>query len=84
MTLIKIVIASLFLVFYFIEMTRLPEKLKLNFKPFNCSLCLSFYVAIILYLVPNNILNCVLVASVSGVAAPLFRNLMMNIFFKKS
>ena len=83
MTLIKIVIASLFLVFYFIEMTRLPEKLKINFKPFNCSLCLSFYVAIILYLVPVFILNCVLVASVSGVSAPLFRNLMMNIFFKK-
>ena len=84
MTLIKIVIASLFLVFYFIEMTRLPEKLKINFKPFNCSLCLSFYVAIILYLVPVFILNCILVSSVSGVAAPLFRNLMMNIFFKKS
>jgi hypothetical protein len=84
MTLIKIVIASLFLVFYFIEMTRLPEKLKLNFKPFNCNMCLSFYVAIILYLVPIFVLNCILVASVSGVAAPLFRNLMMNIFFKKS
>ena len=83
MTLIKIVIASLFLVFYFIEMTRLPEKLKINFKPFNCSLCLSFYVAIILYLVPVFILNCVLVAAVSGVSAPLFRNLLNNIFFKK-
>jgi hypothetical protein len=84
MTLIKIVISSIFLVFYFIDMTRLPEKLKLNFKPINCNLCLSFYVAIILYIVPIWVLNCVLVASVSGVIAPLFRNLMMNIFYKKS
>jgi hypothetical protein len=83
MLLLKVVIASLFSVFYIIDMARLPERFKVNFKPFNCSLCLSFYVAIILYLVPNNILNCVLVASVSGVAAPLFRNLLNNIFFKK-
>lgn len=84
MLLIKIVIASLFSVFYIIDMARLPERFKINFKPFNCNLCLSFYVAIILYLVPVFILNCVLVAFISGVAAPLFRNLMMNIFFKKS
>jgi hypothetical protein len=84
MLLFKIVIASLFFVFYFIDMARLPEKWKLNFKPINCNLCLSFYVAIILYIVPVWVLNCVLVASVSGVIAPLFRNLMMNIFFKKS
>jgi hypothetical protein len=83
MLLIKTVIASVFLVFYFIDMTRLPEKLKLNFKPFNCNLCLSFYVAIILYSVPVWVLNYILVASISGVIAPLFRNLMMNIFFKK-
>jgi hypothetical protein len=83
MLLIKTVITSIFLVFYFIDLTRLPEKLKLNFKPINCNLCLSFYVAIILYIVPVWVLNCVLVASVSGVIAPLFRNLMMNIFYKK-
>ena len=83
MLLIKVVIASLFFVFYFIDMARLPEKWKLNFKPFSCNMCLSVYVAIILYFVPVMVLNCVLVASVSGVIAPLFRNLMMNIFYKK-
>jgi hypothetical protein len=83
MLLIKTVVASIFLVFYFIDLTRLPEKLKLNFKPINCNLCLSFYVAIILYTVPVWVLNYVLVASISGVIAPLFRNLMMNIFYKK-
>jgi hypothetical protein len=83
MLLLKIVIASLFFVFYFIEMARLPEKLKVNFKPFNCNMCLSVYVAIAFYFLPVMVLNCVLVASVAGVSAPLFRNLMNNIFFKK-
>jgi len=83
MLLLKIVIASLFSVFYLIDMARLPEKLKVNFKPFNCNMCLNVYVAIALYFVPVMVLNCVLVAFVAGVSAPLFRNLMNNIFFKK-
>jgi len=83
MLLLKIVIASLFSVFYLIDMARLPEKLNANFKPFNCNMCLSVYIAIALYLLPVVVLNCVLVAFVAGVSAPLFRNLMNNIFFKK-
>jgi hypothetical protein len=83
MLLLKIVIASLFSVFYLIDMARLPEKLNVNFKPFNCNMCLSVYVAVALYFLPVMVLNCVLVAFVAGVSAPLFRNLMNNIFFKK-
>jgi hypothetical protein len=83
MLLLKIVIASLFSVFYLIDMARLPEKLKVNYKPFNCNMCLSVYIAIALYLLPVVVLNCVLVAFVAGVSAPLFRNLLNNIFFKK-
>jgi hypothetical protein len=83
MLLLKIFIATLFSVFYIIDMARLPEKLKVNFKPFNCNMCLSVYIAIALYLLPVVVLNCVLVAFVAGVSAPLFRNLMNNIFFKK-
>ena len=83
MLLLKIVIASLFSVFYLIDMARLPEKLKVNFKPFNCNMCLSVYVAIALFFLPVMVLNCVLVAFVAGVSAPLFRNLLNNIFFKK-
>jgi hypothetical protein len=71
------------MVFYIIDMARLPEKLNVNFKPFNCNMCLSVYIALILYFVPVFILNSVLVAFVAGVSAPLFRNLMNNIFFKK-
>jgi hypothetical protein len=83
MLLLKIVIASIFFVFYFIDMARLPEKWKLNFKPFSCNMCLSVYVSIILYFLPVWVLNCTLVGFVAGVSAPLFRNLMVNIFFKK-
>ena len=83
MLLLKIVIASLFSVFYLIDMARLPEKFNVNFKPFNCNMCLSVYIAIALYFLPVMVLNCVLVAFVAGVSAPLFRNLMMNIFYKK-
>ena len=83
MLLLKIVIATLFSVFYIINMARLPEKLKVNYKPFNCNMCLSVYIAIALYFLPVMVLNCVLVAFVAGVSAPLFRNLMNNIFFKK-
>ena len=83
MLLLKVVIASLFSVFYLIDMARLPERLKVNYKPFNCNMCLSVYVAIALYLLPVMVLNCVLVVFVAGVTAPLFRNLMNNIFFKK-
>jgi hypothetical protein len=80
---LKIVIATLFSVFYIIDMARLPERFKVNFKPFNCNMCLSVYIAIVLYFLPVMVLNCVLVAFVAGVSAPLFRNLMNNIFFKK-
>ena len=47
MLLTKVVIASLFSVFYIIDMARLPERLKVNFKPFNCNVCLSFWICVI-------------------------------------
>jgi hypothetical protein len=80
---IKIILAVLLSVFYFIDMGRFPEKWRINFKPFNCHMCLSFYLAIVYYWLPPLVLNMLLVAFASGVSAPLFKNLMNNIFFKK-
>ena len=80
---IKIIIATLFFTFYVIDMARLPERFKCNFKPFNCNMCLAVYVAFALFLLPVIVLNIVLVAFVSGVLAPMFRNLFTNLFFKK-
>ena len=79
----KIVLTVLLSVFYFIDMGRFPEKWKVNFKPFNCHMCLSFYLAILYFWLPPIALNMILVAFASGVSAPLFKNLMTNIFFKK-
>lgn len=79
----KIVLTVLLSVFYFIDMGRFPEKWKINFKPFNCHMCLSFYLAIVYYWLPPVVLNMLLVSFASGVSAPLFKNLMNNIFFKK-
>jgi hypothetical protein len=83
MIILKVLLATLFFTFYFIDMARLPERWNINFKPFNCNMCLAVYVAIILYLVPVIILNIVLVGFMSGVFAPMFRNLFTNLFFKK-
>ena len=80
---IKTILAVILTVFYFIDMGRFPDKWKINFKPFNCHMCLSFYLAVVYYWLPAELLNMLLVAFASGVAAPLFRNLMNNVFFKK-
>lgn len=79
----KIVLTVLLSVFYFIDMARLPEKWKINFKPFNCHMCLAFYVGVLYFYLPPVLINLLLVAFASGVSAPLFRNLLNNIFFKK-
>lgn len=83
MLLIKIFLGSIFFVFYFIDMARIPERWKLNFKPFNCHMCLSVWTAIILYWLPYWITDLILVCFMSGVFAPLFKNFMYNIFFPK-
>lgn len=79
----KIVLTVLLSVFYFIDMGRFPEKWNINFKPFNCHMCLAFYIGVVYYFLPLVLLNMLLVCFASGVSAPLFKNLMNNIFFKK-
>lgn len=83
MILLKTFLATLCIVFYFIEMARIPEKVKLlNRKPFNCSMCLAVYVSVALYFCPIWVINLLLLAFFSGIAAPLFRNFMNNIWRK--
>jgi hypothetical protein len=84
MLLIKIVLASVFFTFYFIEMARIPEKIKLlKRKPFNCPMCLSVYVACILFFVPVLYTHLILVMFTAGIAAPFIRNFLTNLMFKK-
>lgn len=83
MTIIKIILASNFFVFYFIEMARLPIKLKINIKPFNCHICLAVWTALCLYWLPSWVTNCMLAMFISGVMAPFLKNFLNNLFYKK-
>lgn len=75
---IKIIAASILFSFYFIEQTRMPEKLRLNYKPFNCIICLPFYISTILFFSPIHITNFVLTVFGSCVIAPFIRNFLYN------
>jgi hypothetical protein len=50
-------IAAALTAWIFIHVLRMPERWKLNFKPFNCGLCLSFWLAVILYFCPTYFVN---------------------------
>lgn len=45
-------IAAVLLAWLFIEVLRVPERWKLR-KPFNCMMCLSFWLALVLCFVPH-------------------------------
>jgi hypothetical protein len=80
MNIILIILASNFFTFYFITQNRFPEKWKLNFRPFNCPLCLTAWIAIILYLIPIFYAKGMLVMFSSGSIAPYFNNFMINLY----
>jgi hypothetical protein len=48
----------------FFNMTALPQSWKLNFKPFNCVPCLSFWTAVCIYQLPIEIVT--LLATIFG------------------
>jgi hypothetical protein len=77
-----IIIAAVCFSLFFIEIHRYPERLKINFKPFNCGSCLAAWTALTLYLSPKIVTDIFLVMFVSGVIAPIARNA-MNWLWKK-
>ena len=80
---ISIILAANFFTFYFITQNRLPEKWRLNFKPFNCPLCLTAWTGLALFLLPGMVTYGVLAMFGSGVVAPFFKNLLINIYNSK-
>ena len=68
-------IAAVLAAFYFISVARLHQRLKLDFKPFSCGLCLSVWVALLLLVLPDYITVGVLTCFGAGVAYPLFSRL---------
>jgi hypothetical protein len=82
MNIIETILAANFFTFYFITQNRFPEKWKLNFKPFNCPLCLTAWSGLALYLLPEIVGHSVLAMFGSGVLAPYFKNFLINIYNK--
>jgi hypothetical protein len=70
------ILASALFSYYFIEMGRFPLKWKLNFKPFNCLVCLPAWVALALYLLPIEVTEIIIVMFASAILAVLFKTLM--------
>lgn len=83
MLLIKVITISVLFTFWFIYQSRLAEKLKLNFKPFNCDICLPFWVSLVLYWLPLDIINVFFCALISAVFTPFIKNFFVNLYFKK-
>lgn len=83
MTLFKIILAANFFSFYFIVQNGFPQKWKLDFKPFNCTLCLTAWVGLSLYLLPNLVTDGVICMFGAGMIAPFFRNFLNNLYQKQ-
>lgn len=74
------ILASALFSYYFIEMGRFPLKWKLNFKPFNCLVCLPAWVALALYLLPIEVTEIIIVMFGSAILAVLFKTLMTKAY----
>jgi hypothetical protein len=75
MIILNILAAGLFS-FYFIEMARLHKKLKLDFRPFNCLVCLPAWVALALYLLPMYVTDVIIVMMGAAIFSVLLKTIM--------
>lgn len=79
---IKIIAGAIMFSIYFIEYGRFPLKWKINFKPFNCVMCLSVWVSLWLLFMPDLFVNGFCVVFVAGVLSVPIRNFITNLIFK--
>jgi hypothetical protein len=75
MIILNILAAGLFS-FYFIEMARFHKKLKLDFRPFNCLVCLPAWVALVLYLLPMYVTDVIIVMMGAAIFSVLLKTIM--------
>lgn len=68
---IQIILTSICATIYFIDVNRLHLRWHLNFKPFSCSPCLSFWVGAALYFTPQLIVDVLSVGFISGILTTL-------------
>ena len=75
MIILNILAAGLFS-FYFIEMGRFHKKWKLDFRPFNCMVCLPAWVALALYLLPMYVTDVIIVMMGAAIFSVLLKTIM--------
>jgi hypothetical protein len=70
------IVASALFSFYFIEMARLHKKWKIDFRPFNCLVCLPAWIALALYWLPSYITEILIVMMGAAILSVLINTLM--------
>ena len=70
------IVASALFSFYFIEMGRFHLKLKINFRPFNCLVCLPAWIALALYLLPMYVTDVIIVMMGAAIFSVLLKTIM--------
>lgn len=70
------ILASALFSYYFIEMARFHKKWKLDFRPFNCLVCLPAWVALALYLLPIYITEGLIAMFGAAILSVLLKTLM--------
>ena len=83
MNLFLVILTANLFTFYFLQQGQFHKKWKLDFKPFNCSICLSAWSGLIIYFLPSFIQYPILALFGSGFIAPFFRNFFTNLYFKQ-
>jgi hypothetical protein len=63
----------------FVNMTNLYKSFYLNFKPFNCVPCLSVWSALVLFLMPEQMVSFVATVFVAGVLGGIIYRLLLKL-----
>lgn len=79
MILLNILAAALFS-YYFIEMGRFHKKWRIDFRPFNCLVCLPAWVALALYLLPVYVTEVIIAMMGAAILSVLLKTLMSKAY----
>jgi hypothetical protein len=80
---LQILFAAILSAVYFIEMARMHKALRIDFKPFNCLMCLSTWLALAFQFVPSFALTYIIVSCLAGAMVNPIKNFIQNINFTK-
>ena len=75
-----IIISAICFAIFFVEIHQFHKKWYLDFKPFSCTSCLSAWVSLALFLLPDFFTNIMAVVFIPGVVAPILTKLMWNLW----